>query len=196
MGVGLAFRAAVEFSSERLALADTHLDAEQLPACPATIRLAGAGTVIGPDERVTPYEPMKINTIVVLEMIKVLKTWREPLPTMRIGPQASMECHGDLESLLMIEEMVEVIGIFANINLNPVDLAIETVAAVITGHAAAGFEANIEGFVSRKNERFGLLDPTLTNLVAIQIQAQTTPFCDAVAIVGKFHPHLMAAGGD
>ena len=47
-----------------------------------------------------------------------------------------MECHGDLESLLMIEEMVEVIGILAHINLHPVDLTTEAVASVIGGYAA------------------------------------------------------------
>jgi len=61
-----------------------------------------------------------------------------------------MKSHGDLEALLMIEEMVEVIGVLAHIDLHPVHLAIETVAAVISGDAATGFEANIEGFVGRR----------------------------------------------
>lgn len=107
-----------------------------------------------------------------------------------------MECHGDLESLLMIEEMVEVIGILAHIDLHPVHLAIETVAAVISGDAATGFEANIEGFIGRKDEWFGLFDPTLTHLMTIQIQAQATALGDALAILGKFHAHLMTAWRD
>jgi hypothetical protein len=36
-----------------------------------------------------------------------------------------MECHGDLEALLMIEEMVEVIGILAHIDLHPIHLALK-----------------------------------------------------------------------
>jgi hypothetical protein len=68
-------------------------------------------------------------------------------PAHASAPQPSMECHGDLEALLMIEEMVEVIGVLAHIDLHPVHLAIETIAAVISGDAATGLEANIEGFV-------------------------------------------------
>jgi hypothetical protein len=64
------------------------------------------------------------------------------------SPERSMKSHSDLEALLVIEEMVEVIGVFAHIDLYPVHLAIEMVAAVISGDAATGFEANIEGFVS------------------------------------------------
>ena len=93
----------------------------------------------------------------------------------------------------MIEEMVEVIGVLPHIDLHPVHLAIETVAAVIRGDAATGFKTNIEGFVGRKDERFGLLNPTLTHLVAIQIQAQATTLGDAIAVVGKLHAHLMTA---
>ena len=51
--------------------------------------------------------------------------------------QRSMQSHGDLEALLVIEEMVEVIGVFAHIDLQPVHLAIKMVAAVISGDAAA-----------------------------------------------------------
>ena len=107
-----------------------------------------------------------------------------------------MKSHGDLEALLMIEEMVEVIGVLAHIDLHPVHLAIETVAAVISGDAATGFETNIEGFVGRKDEWFGLIDPTLTHLIAIQIEAQATALGDAVAIVGKLHANLMTARRD
>ena len=107
-----------------------------------------------------------------------------------------MQSHGDLEALLTIEEMVEVIGVVAHIDLQPVHLTIETIAAVISGDAATGFEANIEGFVSRKNEWFGLFYPTLTHLVAIQIEAQATALGDAIAIVGKLDPHLMTARRD
>ena len=37
-------------------------------------RASRSGTIIGPDERVTPYQAMKINMFVVLETIKNGKT--------------------------------------------------------------------------------------------------------------------------
>ena len=71
--------------------------------------------------------------------------------------------------------------------------------ALLTGrhvrrHRRAVLDADVGSFVTRKYDWKRLLDATVANRFSVDKERDVAAFCEAAAVVGKLHPHLMRSG--
>src|SRR5262245_52995477 len=84
----------------------------------------------------------------------------------------SLPRHRELESLLGADHVVDVLGRSVDVDLHPVDLAAELVAArtVVRRHRFAQIASHFCRFVQRKDEHVRAFSPSLSDLLAIDVE--------------------------
>src|SRR3954447_24838747 len=105
--------------------------------------------------------------------------------------------HGDPEAFFGCDEVVDSVGLVADIDLHPVDPSGEVVVAggVVGGDAGSGVAPDVGRLVAREHHRDGGFHPTLSDLAAVHVEGDGAALGEAAAVVGKLHAHLVIAGG-
>src|SRR5215510_3816878 len=91
---------------------------------------------------------------------------------------SSLPRHRELESLLGADHVVDVLGRGIDIDLHPVDLAVELVTArtVVRRNRLAQVASDFRGFVQREDEEVRALNSSLADLLAIDVERDRGAF--------------------
>src|SRR6185436_20497421 len=89
-----------------------------------------------------------------------------------------------------------IVIVFLEIDLHPVDLAAELVAAgaVVRRNRRSGFLPDVAGLVAREDHRRGHLDTPFSVLLAVNVERDRAALGQAAAVVLELHAELMLAG--
>src|SRR5262249_27377040 len=103
----------------------------------------------------------------------------------------------DLHALLGREQMVEVLGGLTDVDLHPVDRAVEDALAgvVVVADGRGRVASDVGGLVAREHERHGRADPALADGLTVDVQGDGSTLARAAAVVGELHPYLMPSVG-
>ena len=65
---------------------------------------------------------------------------------------------------------------------------------VVVADAGAGVAADVGGLVTGEDHGDGGVEPTLADLVAVDVEGDGRAFGETAAVVGELHTHLVIAG--
>src|SRR5262245_17651184 len=106
---------------------------------------------------------------------------------------SSLPRHRELESLLGADHVVDVLGRSVDVDLHPVDLAAELVAArtVVRRHGLTNVTAHFRGLVHGEEERMRAPDLPFANRLAVDEQHDSRALADAAPVVRELHAYLV-----
>src|SRR6266404_702505 len=89
--------------------------------------------------------------------------------------------------------MIEIHGIFADVDLNPIHLAAKPVTprSIVCARRRTSLKADVKGLVGGKDYGLGLLHTALADLLAVHEQCHGAALRQAASVVFELHPYLM-----
>src|SRR5215212_6480176 len=106
--------------------------------------------------------------------------------------------HGDPQPLLRRDEMVQVFGVVAQVDLDPAHPAGEgaVFGAIVVADRGTAVAADVGGLIRREQHRLGPRNAALADLLTINEQGDGAALGQPAAVVGELHPQLMLARRD
>src|SRR6478609_7593463 len=106
--------------------------------------------------------------------------------------------HRDPVALLRRDQVVGVLGVLAEVDLDPLDLPAERelVHREVVADRGAAVRAEVGGLVAREEHGYGRIDPALAHLAAVEVERGRAALPEAAAVVGELDPDLVLAGRD
>src|SRR5262245_715144 len=122
---------------------------------------------------------------------------QEPSPRRQkpCSSRALLTRHRELESLLGADHVVDVLGRSVDVDLHPVYLAAELLAArtVVRLHGLTNVTAHFRGLVHGEEERMRAPDLPSANRLAVDEQHDSRALADAAPAVRELHAYLVLA---
>src|SRR4029079_7039175 len=108
----------------------------------------------------------------------------------------SLPRHGDLESLLGRDEVVEVLGGFGDVDLPPLDGALEAalLRGVVVADGRGRVRTDVARLVGREDHRNRDFDAALAGPGGLGEDTDRAALAEAAAVVVELHAHLMGGG--
>src|SRR5690348_17557013 len=106
--------------------------------------------------------------------------------------------YGELPAFLGCDEVVVVVRVFAEVDLDPFDAAVELgiSGSVVVADAGAQVGADIGLVVRGEDHRLGPLDPSPAGLLAVDVERDGATLAETAAVIGELHPDLVLPGRD
>src|SRR6185312_6160445 len=112
------------------------------------------------------------------------------------GAWGSLPRHRDAQALVGRDQVVGVLGVFAEVDLNPFDAAVEGVVArpVVVAHRRRVVRADVGRLVAGEDHGHGSLDAAFARLGSVDVQRDRATLREPASVVGELHPHLVRPG--
>src|SRR5215813_4346771 len=103
--------------------------------------------------------------------------------------------HRDHKPLFNAKHVVDVLGGFVDIDLHPINLSVEFVAAsrVVIRNWLTEIAADFHRFIERKIESNGAFNAPIAYFIAVNVKDNLCSLAEASTVISKFHAHLMLA---
>src|SRR5215813_4026086 len=104
--------------------------------------------------------------------------------------------HRDHKPLFNAKHVVDVLGGFVDIDLHPINLSVEFVAAsrVVLRNWLTEIAADFHRFIERKIKSNGAFNASFTDLSSVNEKGDLCSFAQTSTVVVELHAHLMLAG--
>src|SRR5690242_9114377 len=105
--------------------------------------------------------------------------------------------HRDAQALLRGDHVVLVLGSLVDVDLDPAhfpgELAVPGAIVVANGRGAVG--SHVTRLVAGEQHRHGSLDPSLSDLLPVDVEFHVAALAQTPAVVRELDPHLVLTGG-
>src|SRR4029079_9480160 len=107
--------------------------------------------------------------------------------------RGSLAGYGDPVALLGRDQVVRVLGVVAQVDLDPPDVAVElaVVGSVVVAHRRGRVDPDVGRLVARERHGFRALDAALPDRGAVEVERHRATLREAAAVVRELHPDLV-----